>query len=78
MNMGEKILDILSEVCEDDIILHEMNIELIESGILDSMGRVEFIVEIEDKLGVYIQPTEIDWKVVNTPKKIVEYILNLK
>ena len=36
--MEEKILDLLEEICEDDIIREERDMDLFEEDILDSLG----------------------------------------
>ncbi len=75
--MEEQILDILCDICEDDIVCRDRSIDLIDSGLLDSLGRIEFIMEIENQIGVSLQPTEINWEDLNTPQKIVDHISKL-
>ena len=36
--MEEKILDLLEEICEDDIIREERDMDLFEEDILDSLS----------------------------------------
>lgn len=36
--MEEKILDLLAEICEDDIVKEDLKTELFQSGLLDSLG----------------------------------------
>ena len=38
LKMEEKILDLLEEICEDDIIREERDMDLFEEDILDSLG----------------------------------------
>lgn len=68
--MKEKLLDILSEICEDEIVKEDMNVELFKSGLIDSLSFAELLVAIEDELGVVISPSEIERDDVNTPEKL--------
>ena len=45
--MEEKILDLLEEICEDDIIREERDMDLFEEDILDSLGFAELLTRIE-------------------------------
>ena len=72
--MEEKILNILAEVCEDDVVADEKDIELFEEGLLDSLGVAQLLMEIEEELGVVIAPTEITRDDISTPEKIVALV----
>jgi len=55
-----------------------MDEDLFDAGVLDSMGTVELIVEIENRFDIRVPVTEFgrdDW---NTANKIVEGIAELK
>ncbi|MCR5116263.1 MAG: D-alanine--poly(phosphoribitol) ligase subunit 2 [Lachnospiraceae bacterium] len=54
----EDILRLLSEVCDTKLPADD-DIDLIESGILDSYAMIELFSKFED-LGYDIQPTRID------------------
>lgn len=47
--MEEKILDLLEEICEDDIIREERDMDLFEEDILDSLGFAELLTRIEEE-----------------------------
>lgn len=72
--MEEKVLEMLAELCEDEIVKEKQEVELFETGLLDSLTFAELLFEIEDKFGVIIAPSEIERKDINTPKKIIELI----
>ncbi len=69
---------LIYEICEDEKV-YEPNIDLIESGLLDSYAFIELFTKIED-YGIVIQPTRIDRNKLRTidgiKKLINEY--NLK
>ena len=65
------VLELLYEICEDDLV-YEKDIDLIESGLLDSYAFIELFSRLED-YGINIQPTRID----RTKLKTVEGIEKL-
>lgn len=70
--MREEILDLLAEICEDSIVKEDLGTELFESGLLDSLGFAEFLVELEDQCGIVISPSEVEREQIDTPEKILE------
>lgn len=72
--MEEKILDILEEICEDDVIREDLDIDLYEMGLMDSLGLVELLVQIEENFNIVISPSEIERADVATPNKILALI----
>lgn len=73
--MEKVILEMISRICDEEIDDTQIDFDLIDSGLLDSLGRVEFIVAIEEEFGIIIQPTEIDWNEINTARKIIDFII---
>ena len=67
-----EIQDILYEICEDKLV-YENDIDLIESGLLDSYAFIELFSKLED-YGITIQPTRIDRSKLRTIKGIKELI----
>lgn len=55
--MEETVKEILLRVCGPDALVPE--IDLIESGVLDSLAFIELLAEFED-IGIEIQPTQVD------------------
>ncbi len=72
--MEEKVLDILAEICEDEVVKEEPDINIVEEGLVDSLAYMQLLFEIEDKLGVVIAPTEFSREEMDTPRKIVEIV----
>ncbi|GAA0127287.1 MULTISPECIES: D-alanine--poly(phosphoribitol) ligase subunit DltC [Clostridium] len=72
--MKEKILDIMVEITGVDEIKEDLDIELFEEGIFDSLAIVEFLIELEKQLGLKIEPTEIEREDIETPNKAIEFI----
>lgn len=72
--MEEKILDMLAELCDDDIVKTNKDVDLFQTGLLDSLGFTELLVDIEEKFSIIIAPSEIDRSEMNTPQKIIDLI----
>lgn len=72
--MKEKLLDLLAEICEDDSVKDDMNIDLLKTDLLDSLGFAEMLAHIEEEFGVVLSPSEFQRKDLNTPAKILEVI----
>ena len=66
------IPELLYEICEDEGV-YEEDIDLIESGLLDSFAFIELFSRLED-FGINIQPTRIDRSKLRTVKGIEQLI----
>ena len=69
--MKDTILNLLAEICESDEVLEDMETELFESGLMDSLGFAEFLVALEEETGIVIAPSEVEREDINTPAKIL-------
>ena len=74
----EQVLDMLEEICEDDVVREELDINMKEEGLMDSLAFVEMLVRIEEIFGLSIAPTEVTYEEIDTPNKVISYIENRK
>ena len=77
MDIKSEVIEIIDELFMEDVS-DMMDEDLFDTGVLDSMGTVELIVEIENRFDIRVPVTEFgrdDW---NTANKIVEGITELK
>lgn len=72
--MEEKVLAILEEICDDDIVRKDLNINLLDEGLMDSLDYTELIIMLEDELGIVISPSEYSREASDTPAKIIEIV----
>ena len=72
--MEERVLNLLEEICEDDIVREDRNRNLFEEDLLDSLAFTELLVAIEDEFGIVISPSEVERSDVETPAKIIALI----
>ncbi|QWT17905.1 D-alanine--poly(phosphoribitol) ligase subunit DltC [Collinsella sp. zg1085] len=70
----EQVLDMLEQICDDEAVREERDIDLFDAGLLDSMAAIEVLVTIEERFGVEIAPTELEREEMNTVNKIIEQI----
>lgn len=69
-----RVLEMLEEICDDEAVREERDVDLFEAGLLDSLAAIEVLVGIEENFGVEIAPTAVGRKEMNTVNKIIEQI----
>ena len=74
----EQILEMLEEICEDEVVREDLDINMKEEGLMDSLAFVEMLVRIEEIFGLSIAPTEVTYEEIDTPNKVISYIENRK
>ena len=72
----EQILEMLEEICEDEVVREDLDINMKEEGLMDSLAFVEMLVRIEENFGLSIAPTEVTYEEIDTPNKVISYIEN--
>ena len=71
----DTVLNLLEEICGDDVIRSDMDINLLEEDLIDSLDYTELLVGIEDALGVVMAPSELKREDMDTPNKIIEQVM---
>ena len=71
----DTVLNLLEEICGDDVIRSDMDINLPEEDLIDSLDYTELLVGIEDALGVVMAPSELKREEMDTPNKIIEQVM---
>ena len=77
MDIKAEVIEIIDELFMEDVS-GMMDEDLFDAGVLDSMGTVELIVEIENRFDIRVPVTEFgrdDW---NTANKIIAGIVELQ
>ena len=77
MDIKSEVIEIIDELFMEDVS-DMMDEDLFDAGVLDSMGTVELIVEIENRFDIRVPVTEFgrdDW---NTANKIIEGVTELR
>ena len=77
MDVKVEVLEIIDDLFMEDVS-DMMDEDLFDAGVLDSMGTVELIVELENRFDIHVPVSEFgrdDW---NTANKIVEGVTELR
>ena len=77
MDVKAEVIEIIDELFMEDVS-DMMDEDLLDAGVLDSMGTVELIVELENRFDIRVPVSEFgrdDW---NTANKIVEGVTELR
>jgi D-alanine--poly(phosphoribitol) ligase subunit 2 len=74
MSVEERVLAVLAQVAEDDVVREEPDLQLFEQDVLDSLRTVELIVALSDEFGVELSPAELDRALWATPRLIVSFM----
>ena len=67
MDIKSEVIEIIDELFMEDVS-DMMDEDLFDAGVLDSMGTVELIVEIENRFDIRVPVTEFgrdDWNTAN-------------
>ena len=72
--VAERMLDLIEEVCDDEVIREERDIDLFKAGLLDSMAAIELLVGIESEFGVGSAPTAVEREEMNSVNKIIHQV----
>ena len=72
--MLEKVLDIFEEVTGTDEIREDLDLDLFEAGLLDSLGIIEVLLKIEDIFDIKLQPTDLERSDMATANNLVAFL----
>ena len=65
------VLDILADLTGSDDVKQDLDMNLFDTGLLDSMGTVQLLLELQSQYGVNAPVSEFDRKEWDTPNKII-------
>ena len=74
--LKERILNILAELCADDIVKEDLDVDLREEGLIDSLDYIELLAQIEEEFGLVLSPSELTREEMATPRMILKTITN--
>lgn len=73
--MEDRVINIIAEICENETIKDNLDIDLIENEILDSLAFITLISRLEDEFDIEIQPTQVKpdtWRSINSIIELVK------
>lgn len=74
MDIKEKVIEIFEEVMDTDEIRDNLDLDVFENEMLDSMGIIEVLLAIEEKLGLSLQPTDLERKDMSTANNLISFL----
>ena len=72
--MEQKILDLIYEICDDKIIYNKKDVNMFDTGLLESMDFIELLMSIEEEFDIEIPPEDIKKDAMATPNMLVEFV----
>lgn len=75
--MEQTIMELIARACADSALTSDADRELLDSGLLDSLAIITLLSDLDDELGLEVQPTQLtrdDWR---TPRAITAAIRRL-
>lgn len=76
--MKEKVIEIFTDVTGSDEIAEDLDLNLFEAGLLDSLAIIEVLLQIEERLGIKLQPTDLEREDMSTVNKLTAFLENWK
>lgn len=60
MDLEKIALEIMIEACQTDEIEDNLDMDLFDAGLIDSLSTLDIIILIEEKLDIRLQPTDFE------------------
>lgn len=76
--MKDKIIDIIEEVSGYKNLRENLDVDLLQNEILDSLAFIELISTLNDEFNIEIQPTQVKPETWRNVDKIVELVESLQ
>ena len=77
MDVKETVLNILQDLTGTDVS-SDMDENLFETGLLDSMGTVQLLLQLQSELGIQAPVSEFERSEWDTPNKIIAKVKELQ
>ena len=74
MSVQERVLAVIARVAQNDEVLRNPDVQLYETGLIDSFGTVELMVALGEEFGIDFSPAEFEQEAWATPNKIVALV----
>lgn len=73
-NLKELALDIMEAACETDEVREDLDLDLFEVGLIDSLAAVVVLVELEERTGIKLQPTDMEREDISTVNHFIDFL----
>lgn len=72
------VMDVLTDLTGSDEVKENPDIQLFDTGLLDSMGTVQLLLELQNRLEIDAPVSEFDRQEWATPNKIIAKVASLQ
>jgi D-alanine--poly(phosphoribitol) ligase subunit 2 len=73
-SIADEVFSALESLTRTGEVRCDPDLDLFELCLLDSLGAVELLVRLSDRLAVRLSPAELDRDLWATPRKIIAYL----
>lgn len=77
MDTKQEVVDIIEDLTGEDLS-DDMDKNLFDSGLLDSLATVQMLLNLQEKFGIQVPVSEFNRDEWNTPNKIVKKVESLE
>ena len=74
MTTADVVLSELERITGTDQVRKDLDLALFDEDVLDSLGTVELIVALGERLGINIYPAQINRQQWASPRKIIAFV----
>ena len=64
----------MEAACETDEVREDLDLDLFEAGLIDSLASVIVLLELEQRTGVKLQPTDLEREDITTVNNFVKFL----
>ena len=76
--MKDTVLDILVDLTGSEEVKQDLDINLFDNGLLDSMGTVQMLLELDNQCDIQVPVSEFERSEWDTPNKIIAKVEAMK
>ncbi|KRL83189.1 D-alanine--poly(phosphoribitol) ligase subunit DltC [Ligilactobacillus equi] len=76
--MEQEVLNLLEELTGSDEVQTNLDLDLFESGLLDSMATVQLLLELDATFDIEVPVSEFERSEWNTPAKVIAKVKELQ
>lgn len=76
--MKDTVLGILEDLTGSDEVSKDLDVNLFETGLLDSMATVQLLLELQAQCGIDVLVSEFERSEWDTPNKIIARVESMQ
>lgn len=76
--MKDTVLSILEDLTGSDEVSKDLDVNLFETGLLDSMATVQLLLELQAQCGIDVPVSEFEHSEWDTPNKIIAKVESMQ